>query len=193
VLAVPPAVVRHIRVELPPAARAFVDGAKTGGVVKVFVAYERAFWRDAGLSGEAYRPQGSTAPMIAELAAVRAVIANGSALVAFVVGREAERWAARDASERRREVIDTLVAEFGEAAREVIDYVEADWAADLWSAGCVASTPVGVLASGAAWGEAFGRVHVAGTETARVWTGYMEGAIEAGERAAREVLDSGSA
>jgi monoamine oxidase len=188
VLAVPPAVVRHMRVELPPAARAYVDGAKTGGVVKVFVAYERAFWRDAGWSGEAYRPAGSNAAGSEQLCAVRAVIANGNALVAFVVGREATRWGTRDGEERRREVIETLVAEFGEAARDVTDYVEADWAADPWSAGCVVSTPVGVLASGAAWGEAFGRVHIAGTEAARVWTGYMDGAIEAGERAAAEIL-----
>ena len=33
-----------------------------------------------------------------------------------------------------------------------------------------------------------GRIHFAGTETATVWTGYMEGALESGERAAAEVL-----
>jgi monoamine oxidase len=33
-----------------------------------------------------------------------------------------------------------------------------------------------------------GRIHWAGTETATVWNGYMEGALEAGERAARDVL-----
>lgn len=33
-----------------------------------------------------------------------------------------------------------------------------------------------------------GKVYFAGTETATQWSGYMEGAIEAGERAAREVL-----
>jgi monoamine oxidase len=225
VLAVPPALVRQIRVDLPPAARAFVDGANTGGVVKIFVAYERPFWRDAGWSGEAYRPAPVAMSSSAEQdgggripdsgspnsaprrTAVRAVIANGNALVAFVVGREAARWASRGADERRSEVIDTLVEEFGEGARDVIDYVEADWAADPWSAGCVVSTPVGVLArigelggrggsgaawGGAAWGEAFGRVHVAGTEAARVWTGYMDGAIEAGERAASEVLAASS-
>jgi monoamine oxidase len=85
-------------------------------------------------------------------------------------------------------VIETLVEEFGDSARDAIDYVEADWAADPWSAGCVASTSIGVSSSGAAWGEAFGRIHVAGTEAARVWTGYMDGAVEAGERAAAEAL-----
>ena len=33
-----------------------------------------------------------------------------------------------------------------------------------------------------------GRVHWAGTDTATVWNGYMDGAIQAGERAADEVL-----
>ena len=32
-----------------------------------------------------------------------------------------------------------------------------------------------------------GRTHFAGTETANEWTGYMEGAVEAGQRAAGEV------
>jgi len=33
-----------------------------------------------------------------------------------------------------------------------------------------------------------GRVHWAGTETATEWSGYVEGALESGDRAAREVL-----
>lgn len=32
-----------------------------------------------------------------------------------------------------------------------------------------------------------GKLHFAGTETATKWSGYMDGAIDAGERAAREV------
>lgn len=32
-----------------------------------------------------------------------------------------------------------------------------------------------------------GRIYFAGTETATEWSGYMEGAVQAGERAAREV------
>jgi monoamine oxidase len=32
-------------------------------------------------------------------------------------------------------------------------------------------------------------VHWAGTETSTYWTGYMDGAVRAGERAAVEVLE----
>lgn len=35
-----------------------------------------------------------------------------------------------------------------------------------------------------------GRIYFAGTETATQWSGYMEGAVEAGERAAREILNA---
>jgi monoamine oxidase len=38
--------------------------------------------------------------------------------------------------------------------------------------------------------EPFGRVHFAGTLTASMWIGYMEGAITSGERAALEVNTS---
>jgi monoamine oxidase len=34
----------------------------------------------------------------------------------------------------------------------------------------------------------FFRIHWAGTETATVWTGFMNGAVQAGTRAANEVL-----
>ena len=33
-----------------------------------------------------------------------------------------------------------------------------------------------------------GPIHWAGTETATEWTGYMDGAVQSGERAADEVL-----
>ena len=39
--------------------------------------------------------------------------------------------------------------------------------------------------------EPVGAVHWAGTDTASEWNGYMEGAIQAGERAAAEVLARG--
>ncbi|XP_078795614.1 amine oxidase [flavin-containing]-like isoform X1 [Oryzias latipes] len=36
--------------------------------------------------------------------------------------------------------------------------------------------------------EPVGRLFFAGTETATEWSGYMEGAVQAGERAAREIM-----
>jgi monoamine oxidase len=36
----------------------------------------------------------------------------------------------------------------------------------------------------------FGKIHFVGTETTRVWRGYMEGAVRSGKRGANEVLEA---
>lgn len=183
VLALPPARAREIAIALAPASQLLAAESRPGPVVKCFAAYDRAFWRHDGWSGEAYRPRGS----------VRATVAltdeHGAApaLLAFVVGEAAARWHERGPEARRAEILACLVDQFGDAAALPIDYVEMDWSRDPWSGGCVAGLPPNVLARGARWREPTGRIHIAGTESAVAWPGYMEGAIEAGERAAAEV------
>jgi hypothetical protein len=52
----------------------------------------------------------------------------------------------------------------------------------------LSATPPGVLTElGDAIRDPIGRIHFAGTETARVWLGYMEGALESAERVTEEV------
>jgi len=178
VLAIPPPLVARIDVVLPEVMHRHVRGARMGAVVKIFVAYAQAFW---GRRGELYLPSGD----------VRAVVDNGDEppmLLAFVVGDHAKRWRERELAERRGAVLEVLARHLGDAAREPAGYLEYDWSSDPWSGGCVAATPPGVLAAGTRWREPHGRVHLAGTETAVAWPGYMDGAIEAGERAAAEIL-----
>ncbi|HEU4728841.1 MAG TPA: NAD(P)/FAD-dependent oxidoreductase [Kofleriaceae bacterium] len=183
VLAVPPSLAAGIAPELPAPVRRLGAAMQRGSVVKCFAAYDRAFWRDAGLSGEAYRPRGTVRAVVDATPPDRAT----PVLLAFVVGAAAEAWRARDPADRRREVLDSLAALFGDPARTPLDYLEADWAAEPWSAGCVAGTPPGALVAGAAWRGSHDGIHLAGAEAAARWPGYMEGAIEAGERAAAEV------
>jgi monoamine oxidase len=181
VLAIPPGLVGALAIALPADQRTYVDGVRAGPVVKCFAAYDRAFWREHGFSGEAFLPRG-TVRAVVELAGTPPV------LLAFVVGPPAGRWAARDPADRRAEVLANLAAHFGDAAEQPLDYLEQDWAAERYSAGCVAATPPHVLVRGGRWREPIGRIHVAGTESAVRWPGYMDGAIEAGERAAAELL-----
>ena len=72
-------------------------------------------------------------------------------------------------------------------ARKVFDY---PWDNDPIARGApIGFTPPGVLLSfGRALRRPAGRIHWAGTETATIWNGYMDGAVQSGERAAREVL-----
>jgi len=67
--------------------------------------------------------------------------------------------------------------------------VEYSWTEEEYSRGCYAGyMPPGVwTAYGEALREPIGRIHWAGTETATIWNGYMDGALQSGERTAREV------
>ncbi|GFY62167.1 amine oxidase B [Trichonephila inaurata madagascariensis] len=71
-----------------------------------------------------------------------------------------------------------------------IHYEEKNWMDEQYSGGCyTAMYPPGFFTRyGRALRVPIDRLYFAGTETAIKWSGYMEGAIEAGERAAREIL-----
>jgi monoamine oxidase len=68
-------------------------------------------------------------------------------------------------------------------------YVEQDWEQETYTRGCVSPLAKGALTRhGPALRAPTGRLHWAGTETATIWTGYIDGAIRAGRHAAGEVL-----
>lgn len=74
--------------------------------------------------------------------------------------------------------------------------LEAPWEAprarlwEEWTRGCYGClmTTGGWTEYGRALREPVNRLHWAGAETATVWSGYMDGAVSSGERAAAEVL-----
>jgi monoamine oxidase len=106
-----------------------------------------------------------------------------------VGGNDATAFAKLSPADRRTRALDNFAAFFGEPARSPVDYFDHNWITEKWSRGC----PTGNLAPGLlrkhgpALRTKHGRVHFAGTETSDYWIGYMDGAVRAGERAAREV------
>ena len=108
----------------------------------------------------------------------------------FIEGRDARELGPIPGSERRRIVVENFARLFGERAASPSGYVEKDWSAEPYSRGCYAGvpTPGTWTAYGRAMREPIGRIHWAGTETATRWMGYFDGAIQAGRRAATEVI-----
>jgi len=187
IVAVPPPLADRIRYEpaLPTLRDQLTQRVGMGATIKCFALYERPFWRDQGLSGEGANTEGPVSVTFDNVAE------DGRAcLLAFVVGRPARGWAERPEAERRQLVLDTFVRYFGEEARSPLDYFECDWATEPFSGGApIATFPPGSLtAFGPALRAPVGRLHWAGTETARESTGFMEGALESAERVSVEVL-----
>jgi monoamine oxidase len=69
-------------------------------------------------------------------------------------------------------------------------YVEGEWNSKQWTRGCYNANfgPKTWTQFGEALARPIGPIKWASSETADVWTGYMEGAVSSGERAAQEVL-----
>jgi monoamine oxidase len=184
IVAMMPADTRRIEFDppLPAARQALVRGWQASPVFKVNVVYPEPFWRAAGLNGQA----------VWDTPPVEFSFDNSppggkpGVLVAFLTPGDG---LPRDAAGRRRAVLTALAGCFGERALRPTAYLETDWGRDGWTAGCVSPLGPGVLSRyGPALRDPVGRIHWAGTETSEVWTGYMEGAVRSGERAAKEVL-----
>jgi monoamine oxidase len=113
-------------------------------------------------------------------------------MLGFVDGDDARVLSDQPLAVRRQKVLENYVAYFGQQAANPINYVDWVWDLDPWSRGCpVCAMPPGAYVSfGPALKNPVGRIHWAGTETAEIWSGYMDGAVRSGERAARDVLAS---
>ncbi|MGH3302451.1 MAG: flavin monoamine oxidase family protein [Streptosporangiaceae bacterium] len=161
-----------------------------GSVIKCQVIYDEPFWRTDGLSGQATGDGGGS----------RVVFDNSppdgspGILLAFLEGDEARRLGREPLEVRRRAVLDALVRYFGPRAARPERYLERDWQQEKWTGGCYGTLfgPNVWTRYGHALRQPLGPIHWAGTETAWRWSGYMDGAIRSGERAAAEVLAAGA-
>lgn len=188
VVAVPPVLAGRIDYQpaLPADRDHLTQRMPMGSVIKTMAVYDEPFWRAEGLSGQATSDTGP----------VQITFDNSppggqpGVLLAFLEGDAARRLGRVGPDERRRQVVAELVRLFGPRAGAPDEYLELDWSAEEWTRGCYgAHMPPGTLtAYGPALRRPCGRIHWAGTETAEVWSGYMDGAVRSGERVAKEVI-----
>jgi monoamine oxidase len=109
----------------------------------------------------------------------------------FVTGAAYDELSELDRAERRRRVV-RVVRKLHRWADmdESPEYVETDWRrGGRWGGPSVVLPPKVLSRIGNALWKPAGNLSWAGTESARVWGGYMDGAVESGIRAAREALD----
>ncbi len=187
IVACPPPLVRKIEFlpAMPGQRRQLLDHLNMGKLMKCDAVYSTSFWRKKGMNGFG----------IAFTGAARAVFDNTPAdgtvgvLLAFVGGNTWRTYGNESLADRKAAVLKGFAAMFGDEALHPIDYVEHDWTKEPWTTGApVAIMKPGTLTSyGPSIRTPHGRVHWAGTETSTYWTGYMDGAVRAGERASSEV------
>jgi monoamine oxidase len=160
-----------------------------GSVIKFQVLYDEPWWRADGLSGQVI----SFDDPIATTFDNSPADGGAGVLLAFAEAEHARRLGRLGVGERRDTVMGCLERFFGPRARDAREYAELDWSTEEYTRGCYGGRPgIGVLTGfGSQLREPQGRVHWAGAETSEVSSGYMEGAVRSGLRAAAEVVADG--
>jgi monoamine oxidase len=188
VVATAPAIASRIRYSPPlPASRdALTQRMPMGTAIKMMFRYEKPFWREENLNGMVVTDE-ETPQLVYDNSPD-----DGSCgiLLLFTEGAAARAWGEKPLPEREAAMVAVLQKCFGAKAEDYIEYIEQYWVAEEFSRGCYAGTmPPGAWTTlGKALREPVGRIHWAGTETATFWNGYVEGAIQSGERVCQEIV-----
>lgn len=170
----------------PPNARRWRETATwMAPHAKFFAIYDRPFWLEMGLSGTAQS-------MVGPLVEIHdATTASGKAALFGFVGVPAEQRAALGRDRIVAASLQQLALLFGREAATPVATLFKDWAADPYTA-----TRDDLVAGGhpnpstQPWvtGEWQDRITLAGSETSRTEPGYLAGAVEAAERATRDII-----
>lgn len=190
IVSVPTPLYKEITFDPPlPAAKAELGRNNVlGYTLKVLVLYQEPWWRNKGLSG-------AIMSFVGPITTCRdsSNDAHGSySLTCFSNGDFGRKGSLLTQQERFAGVLAHIKRLFGPYVEvpEPLGMTEHEWSKDQWAQGCPCpSSPPGVMTKyDHALRTAHGKVHFVGTETAYEWKGYMEGAVQSGERGAKEVV-----
>ncbi|MGW0035949.1 flavin monoamine oxidase family protein [Gordonia sp. NPDC003376] len=190
IVATPPVLATQINWDpvLPAPQAALFERMGFGTLMKCEAIYERPFWREAGLSGQAVFRD----PDVPVCSMFDNSPPDGGPgiLMGFVGADEWRRWAPLPERRRRGAVLRAFEKVVGPRALRPIGWLEQDWTREPWTRGGPTSVlGPGVLTGAGRWRDVpFGRVHWAGAEHADHWNGYLDGAVRSGTHTAAEVL-----
>lgn len=185
IVTVPPPIAARIAYDppLPPSRVALQQRTYMGSVYKAIAVYERPFWRER-CSGE-FIVLGTPGGAVFDTTPP----GGPGHLCVLVAGPEARALDGLDVARRRDAILGALVAHMGAEVLAPASWHEKAWHRDEHVGGGYAALPSPGTTDGfyPVCSTPTGDIHWAGSETASEHAGYIEGAIESGERVAREV------
>ena len=160
-------------------------GTWMAGQAKFYALYRAPFWREAGLSGQAFSEHG---PLGEIHDGSNRNVATPYGLTGFVGIPAVQR---QQYTHLNTAIRDQLAALFGPPAADPLELWVQDWAREPFTATPYDQPPMVThpvyhppAGRSAIWD---GAVHFAGTETADLHGGYLEGALRAAARAVRHL------
>ena len=199
ILAIATSVSNFIRFSppLPPDRAQFMQRYPLGTVLKLQLIYDRAFWRDAGLSGNSFALNEA---FITQTVDGGLGVNEPGVLVGFPDDDAAREMGRMTPDQRRDLFIQEMIPRFGAPAQDLAKTVTPNYseliAEDFeFIRGDYGGQPgprvLTAFGFGPALREPVGRIHWAGTDTSTRFYGSLSGAAQAGQRAADEVIKAG--
>ncbi|GAB1598590.1 probable flavin-containing monoamine oxidase A [Argonauta hians] len=195
ILAIPPHLTAkiHFSPDLPSTKQTILKNVPLAFIIKFCITYEEAFWRKNSSNKSKYGFQSMISEP--EHGAIGVVYDGTSAkgnpaLIGFVSANRGSVGEEKNPEDRQVILLNILQTYLGQNVRNFLDFQQKDWSMEPYNGGCFLKCiiPGSTRYFNEELREPFDRVHFAGTETATVWCGFMNGAIQSGFRAAREVL-----
>ncbi|MBS1695087.1 MAG: FAD-dependent oxidoreductase [Actinobacteria bacterium] len=190
IVAIAPALASRILYDppLPGARDQLTQRMPHGSAMKAFFVYDEPFWRADGFNGQFISDVGP-----ARMSNDTCILGEDAGVIlAFLEGEQARTAVRWSEAERRSALTAQLVRIFGPEAADPVAYVDGEWADRQWTRGCYNANmgPLVWTTYGDALSAPIGPIHWASTDTATQWSAYMEGAVDAAERAVAEVIRS---
>ena len=188
VLAIPLTTARLIEFNpaLPSAHQRMVDEVSYGAVTKVLIEYRKRFWNDMGWNGRLT----TDSPIVITWFATSHIQSEGGVITAYTGGAPGERLSALSDEERTRVAVAEIERNFPGSSNLIEHTATIAWQNEPFTRGSyMALAPGQVTAHWRTLFEPAGRLFFAGEHASPI-QGFMEGAVESGQRVAASIISS---
>jgi monoamine oxidase len=186
ILAVPLTVARMIdfNSSLPNAHQKLVDEISYGAVTKVLIEYRKKFWKEIGWNGRLYTDE----PIVMTWGATNHIEHEHGIITAYTGGKPGAELSKLSDAERIKTAISVIEKAFPGSTNLVENTATIAWINEAFTrSSYMALAPNQVIEH---WRNLYtpaGRLYFAGEHASPI-QGYMEGAVESGQRVAKEIV-----
>lgn len=185
ICAIPFTVLRHVEISpaFSPAKRQAIAQLGCTSVVRVFLQTRKRFWLDEGLTGSAT----TDLPIVTAYDKAHYLPGTRGMLEVYAAGEKARKLAAMSAPERLSFSVKQMQLILPNLRQHFEGGASVCWDDEEWTRGAYAWFKPGQMQTFLPYfAKPEGRIHFAGDQTSP-WPGWMNGALQSGARAAREI------
>lgn len=186
ILAVPLTVARMIdfNSSLPSSHQKLVDEISYGAVTKVLIEYRKQFWKEIGWNGRLYTDE----PIVMTWGATNHIEHEHGIITAYTGGKPGAELSKLSDTERIKTAVSVIEKAFPGSSDFIENTATVAWVNEAFTrSSYMALSPNQVTEH---WQTLFtpaGRLYLAGEHASPI-QGYMEGAVESGQRVAKEII-----